>query len=212
MNEKKTAERGYHHGDLRDALIGAADDLLAERGLEGFTLRETARRAGVSPAAPSHHFGGSPGLLTEVAALGYQELARRLAVAGEAGTPADRLKAQGVAYVRFAVDFPGRFHLMFRHDLLLKEKPSLEAATLQAWDALEKTVLAIRGQPDGSELDKEGEAMLIGIWSTAHGFAHLILDKKLSRITDCCGEEVEDDMLDGLFPTIIDTLWVKKLG
>lgn len=209
MNEKKTAERGYHHGDLRDALIRAADDLLAEKGLEGFTLREAARRAGVSPAAPSHHFGGSPGLLTEIAALGYRELARRLIAAGEIGSPADRLKAQGVAYVRFALDFPGRFHLMFRHDLLLREQLSLEEATGQAWDALEKTVLAIRGQPEQSELDAEGEAMLIGIWSTAHGFAHLTLDKKLARIADCGSD---DDMLDSLFPAIIDALWIKKLG
>lgn len=209
MNEKKTAQRGYHHGDLRDTLIKAADALLAERGLEGFTLRETARRAGVSPAAPSHHFGGTAGLLTEIAALGYQELADRLTLAGETGTAADRLKAQGVAYVRFAVDFPGRFHLMFRHDLLLRDQPSLEQATGRAWDALEKTVLAIRGQSEDAELDTEGEAMLIGIWSTAHGFAHLTLDKKLARIADCGSD---DEMLDNLFPTIIDTLWVKKLG
>ena len=209
MNEKKTAQRGYHHGDLRDTLIKAADALLAERGLEGFTLRETARRAGVSPAAPSHHFGGTAGLLTEIAALGYQELADRLTLAGETGTAADRLKAQGVAYVRFAVDFPGRFHLMFRHDLLVRDQPSLEQATGRAWDALEKTVLAIRGQSEDAELDAEGEAMLIGIWSTAHGFAHLTLDKKLARIADCGSD---DEMLDSLFPTIIDTLWVKKLG
>ena len=209
MNDKNTAERGYHHGDLRDALIRAADELLSERGLEGFTLRETARRAGVSPAAPSHHFGGTAGLLTEVAAVGYQELADRLKIAGETGTPAERLKAQGVAYVRFAVDFPGRFHLMFRHDLLLKEQPSLEQATGQARDALEKTVLAIRGQPENAELDAEGEAMLIGIWSTAHGFAHLTLDKKLARIADCGSD---DDMLESLLPAILDTLWVKKLG
>ena len=209
MNEKKTAQRGYHHGDLRDTLIKAADALLAERGLEGFTLRETARRAGVSPAAPSHHFGGTAGLLTEIAALGYQELANRLTLAGETGTAADRLKAQGVAYVRFAVDFPGRFHLMFRHDLLLRDQPSLEQATGRAWDALEKTVLAIRGQSEDAELDAEGEAMLIGIWSTAHGFAHLTLDKKLARIADCGSD---DEMLDNLFPTIIDTLWVKRLG
>lgn len=209
MNEKKTAQRGYHHGDLRDTLIKAADALLAERGLEGFTLRETARRAGVSPAAPSHHFGGTAGLLTEIAALGYQELANRLTLAGQTGTAADRLKAQGVAYVRFAVDFPGRFHLMFRHDLLVRDQPSLEQATGRAWDALEKTVLAIRGQSEDAELDAEGEAMLIGIWSTAHGFAHLTLDKKLARIADCGSD---DEMLDNLFPTIIDTLWVKKLG
>lgn len=209
MNEKKTAERGYHHGDLRDALIRAADELLAERGLEGFTLRETARRAGVSPAAPSHHFGGTAGLLTEVAALGWAELARRLAIAGDTGSTAERLKAQGVAYVRFAVEFPGRFHLMFRHDMLLRDQPSLDRATGEAWNALERTVRALRGQKEGEELDAEGEAMLIGIWSTAHGFAHLTLDKKLSRMAECGSDT---DMLDTLFPSIIDTLWVKRLG
>ncbi|CAK7258314.1 MULTISPECIES: TetR/AcrR family transcriptional regulator [unclassified Shinella] len=209
MNEKKTAERGYHHGDLRDALIRAADELLTERGLEGFTLRETARRAGVSPAAPSHHFGGTAGLLTEVAALGWAELARRLAIAGDTGSTAERLKAQGVAYVRFAVEFPGRFHLMFRHDMLLRDQPSLDRATGEAWNALERTVRALRGQKEGEELDAEGEAMLIGIWSTAHGFAHLTLDKKLSRMAECGSDT---DMLDTLFPSIIDTLWVKRLG
>lgn len=209
MNEKKPAGRGYHHGDLRDALIHAADDLLAERGLEGFTLREAARRAGVSPAAPSHHFGSAAGLLTEVAALGYAELARRLTEAGKSGTPAARLKAQGVAYVRFAVDFPGRFQLMFRHDMLLKDTPALEETTSAAWDALERTVLAVRGHPEGTALDAEGNAMLIGLWSTAHGFAHLTLDGKLSRI-EACGKEA--DMVETLFPSIIDTLWVKKLG
>lgn len=209
MNEKKTAERGYHHGDLRDALIRAADELLAERGLEGFTLRETARRAGVSPAAPSHHFGGTAGLLTEVAALGWAELARRLAIAGDTGSTAERLKAQGAAYVRFAVEFPGRFHLMFRHDMLLRDQPSLDRATGEAWNALERTVRALRGQKEGEELDAEGEAMLIGIWSTAHGFAHLTLDKKLSRMAECGSDT---DMLDTLFPSIIDTLWVKRLG
>lgn len=209
MNEKKTAERGYHHGDLRDALIRAADELLAERGLEGFTLRETARRAGVSPAAPSHHFGGTAGLLTEVAALGWAELARRLAIAGDTGSTAERLKAQGIAYVRFAVEFPGRFHLMFRHDMLLRDQPSLDRATGEAWNALERTVRALSGQKEGEELDAEGEAMLIGIWSTAHGFAHLTLDKKLSRMAECGSDT---DMLDTLFPSIIDTLWVKRLG
>lgn len=209
MKEKKSAARGYHHGDLRDALLAAADALLAERGLEGFTLRETARRAGVSPAAPSHHFGDSAGLLTEIAALGYQELARRLTAAAPSGTPAERLKAQAVAYVGFAMDFPGRFHLMFRHDMLHEERPSLEQATEQAWDALEKTVLALQGLPADAELDAEGNAMLIGIWSTAHGFAHLTLDRKLSRVEDCCSAP---EMVDSLLPSIIDTLWVKKLG
>ena len=67
---------------------------------------------------------------------------RELIDAGKAGTPAERLKAQGLAYVRFAIDFPGRFHLMFRHDMLLEDAPVLEETTGAAWDTLERTVLA----------------------------------------------------------------------
>src|SRR6266480_4541178 len=71
-------ESGYHHGDLQEALIAATEAILADHGAERFTLREAARRAGVSPAAPSHHFGNAPGLLTEVAIRGYDELAATL--------------------------------------------------------------------------------------------------------------------------------------
>ena len=163
---------------------------------------------GFHPPHPRTISVGAAGLLTEVAALGWAELARRLATAGETGSTAERLKAQGTAYVRFAVDFPGRFHLMFRHDMLLRpalarpgDRSSLECARANR---------ARAARPEeGEELDAEGEAVLIGIWSTAHGFAHLTLDKKLSRIAECASET---DMLDTLFPSIIDTLWVKRLG
>ena len=80
MAKGEAGERdGYHHRGLRLALINAADAILRERGIEGFTLREAARRAGVSAAAPGHHFGNSAGLLTEVAILGFEELTRFLA-------------------------------------------------------------------------------------------------------------------------------------
>src|SRR5215475_1526755 len=104
------AREAYHHGDLREALIKATDAILAERGLEGFTLREAARRAGVSPAAPAHHFGSAAGLLTEVAISGFQELTRFLRTgASKASDPEARLRHQGVSYVRFALTYPGRF-------------------------------------------------------------------------------------------------------
>src|SRR5260370_38273616 len=73
-----TAKEGFHHGSLHEALVAAADAVLTERGVEGFTLREAARRAGVSPAAPAHHFGSATGLLTEVAIRGFEELGHRL--------------------------------------------------------------------------------------------------------------------------------------
>ena len=111
---------GYHHGDLRHALIEATESLLAERGPESFSLREVARRAGVSPAAPAHHFGDASGLLTAVAALGFDALAQALRAAETRGgrDPLKRLREQGVGYVEFATRHPARFRLMFREGVL----------------------------------------------------------------------------------------------
>ena len=91
----------YHHGALREALIDATESLLAEKGPESFSLREVARRAGVSPAAPAHHFGDASGLLTVVATLGFEGLAAALREAEARGgrDPRARLREQGAAYV-----------------------------------------------------------------------------------------------------------------
>src|SRR5580704_1626636 len=77
--------RRYHHGALRAALVAATEDLLLEQGVAGFTLRKAARRVGVSPSAPAHHFGDAAGLLSEVAILGFDEFARALRQADERG-------------------------------------------------------------------------------------------------------------------------------
>src|SRR5215469_8707064 len=110
--------RPYHLGDLKEKLIVATEALIMERGVDGFSLREVARRAGVSPAAPSHHFGDAKGLLAEVAYLGFQDFADALTEADAKGgaEPQKRLYEQGLAYVRFAMKNPARFTLMFRHD------------------------------------------------------------------------------------------------
>ena len=91
--------RTYHHGDLRHALIEATESLLAEKGPEGFSLREVARRAGVSAAAPAHHFGDASGLLTAVATVGFDGLAAALREGEARGgrDPRRRLREQGVA-------------------------------------------------------------------------------------------------------------------
>ena len=102
---KRPARRGYHHGDLRQALIAAAEQLVVERGVDGFTLREAARRAGVSPAAPAHHFKDMRGLLTAVAHLGFRDFADALEAADRRGgaDPQSRLRAQGAAYVALSL-------------------------------------------------------------------------------------------------------------
>ncbi|MDX3929833.1 MAG: TetR/AcrR family transcriptional regulator [Shinella sp.] len=199
---------GYHHGDLREALIRATDEILAERGLEGFTLREAARRAGVSPAAPAHHFGSSAGLLTEVAILGFEELARHITIdpAAPPLSPAERLKVQGIGYVRFALAFPGRFHLMFRHDLLVADDERLLAAGGAAKDALAGTIDALRPQSEDQPSDAAVHPLLLGLWSTVHGFAHLVLDGKFSRIE---GKKMPDHVLNDVLPAVLDALLPK---
>src|ERR671919_1570106 len=109
----------YHHGNLRRALLDAGLALLAERGVDGFTLREVARRAGVSHAAPSHHFGDRGGLIRAIVAESFELLGEGLAAAasGAGDDPIHRIAAMGLAYVEFALDNPERYRLMFRTEL-----------------------------------------------------------------------------------------------
>jgi AcrR family transcriptional regulator len=192
----------YHHGDLRAALIRAADDILAEQGLEGFSLREAARRAGVSPAAPTHHFGSAAGLLSEVATLGFQELARHLQA--DEGPPAQRLRTQGVGYVRFALTHPGRFLLMFRKDLVSAEHAGLQQAGERALAQLEDTIRAMCAVPPGQPLDPRARAVLLAAWSMVHGFAHLALDGKLAHMHPGASQE---DLLAHVLPQMLQGQW-----
>lgn len=117
---KKPKRATYHHGELRHQVLVAAEQTLLERGVDGFTLREAPRRGGVSPAAPAHHFKDARGLLTELALLGCHEFGKAPERAAQAGgsDPSRRLHEQACAYVRFALEHPARFQLMFRHDKL----------------------------------------------------------------------------------------------
>lgn len=196
----------YHHGALQQALVEATEAILAERGLEGFTLREAARRAGVSAAAPAHHFGSVAGLLTEVAILGFEELIRYLreGAAGGGQDPAARLRAQGLAYVRFAFDYPARFLLMFRCDKLLSEDARLDSAGTAAFGELQQAMRDYCGLGKAEPLDRSGHAKLLGAWSVVHGFAQLALDGKFDRMAGAGGrrgfvEETLPSVLDELF-------------
>lgn len=175
----------YHHGDLRRALVDATEALLAEKGPEAFSLREVARRAGVSPAAPAHHFGDAGGLLAAVATAGFDGLASALS-AGHASGGADprmRLREQGVAYVEFAMRHPGRFRLMFR-DALLSPDPELQRAGNAAFLVLENGVREAFGIAPGKELPARAWTAVIALWSVVHGFAHLAI---AGRFDPLCG-------------------------
>jgi AcrR family transcriptional regulator len=167
-NEKGSANRPYHHGDLRRAILGAALDVIAADGPAALSLRDLARRAGVSHAAPAHHFKDRAGLLTAIAAEGFGLLATTLREAAD-------LKEAGVRYVRFARGHPAHFQVMFAPELLRGGDLELTTARALASDALRDAVAAV--PPEGRGTD----ARLAGVaaWSLAHGFATLLLSHNL---------------------------------
>ena len=214
--EAAAARSSYHHGALRAALVAATEAILAERGVEAFSLREAARRAGVSPAAPAHHFGDAAGLLTEVAILGFEELARRLREGSTQGgaDPAARLCGQGMAYVGFALAYPARFQLMFRSDKLRREDERLRTAGRAAFMALEDAVRDLAGLGVDEPLDRAAFALLLRAWSAVHGFAHLALDGAFARFAAESGglEAFVADALPGVLAPIASSLQTPKTG
>ncbi len=168
----------YHHGDLRSALIAAADGIIAQEGIEGFSLRAAAKRAGVSQSAPAHHFGSAKGLLTEVALLAYQRLGEYLENAGRSDDPAKDMRTVSLAFVRFALDHPGHFRLMFRHDLVDRSHPRYEETRLKPGTRFDTAVAAYHGKA-AMDLERfEDAADFFGAMSTVHGLAHLVLAEK----------------------------------
>ena len=161
----------YHHGELPAALRAATVELVAERGPVGFSLREVARRAGVSHAAPAHHFGDSRGLLTSVATEGFIDLcaAFEAALVG-VDDPVDRLNAVGKAYVDVATNQVGHFAVMWSDKLIDTENPDLLAAGAKAYGYLEQTIAAI-AEAHNPDLDIDAASTLA--WSSVHGLAML---------------------------------------
>lgn len=135
---------GYHHGDLPHALRRAAVEVILDKGVNAFSLREVARRAGVSHAAPGYHFGDVRGLLTSVAIEGFETLHDEISRSGAGiDDPVERLKEIGRGYVRVAVDYPAHCEVIFRDDVIDADDPRLQAAGLAAFGVLESTVAAI---------------------------------------------------------------------
>ena len=164
----------YHHGALREALLKAAETILKRDGLNALTLRAAAREAGVSHAAPAHHFGDLTGLLTELAVDGF----RRFGVELKDATAAGVRRWDGArAYVAFAIDNPALFQLMFRSDKLDVSRPSFKEARMQVFGMLADSRDASTHQPSIEQLGK-----VLGGWSLIHGFTLLLLDGRLKAL------------------------------
>ncbi|MEM8709212.1 MAG: TetR/AcrR family transcriptional regulator [Actinomycetota bacterium] len=165
-------ERSYHHGDLNQTLRMSAADLIAERGAGGFSLREVARRAGVSHAAPAHHFGDVTGLLTAVATDAFIHLHANTAAAWEHtdGTAVDRFAAVGRAYVELGVSHPGHCAVVFRQDLIRGDDPEYMVEATKAYAVLNDALVAVAAEVN-PDLDIDLAAATS--WSAMQGLIEL---------------------------------------
>jgi AcrR family transcriptional regulator len=166
-----TSTMSYHHGDLPNALVRAAVELLEEGGAAELSLRAAARRAGVSAAAPYRHFADRDALLSAVAAVGYRELAEQLAAAHPAQATPDGLVAVANAYVRFALTRPGMFRVMFAEPCDPTSPERVAAA-----EVINAYVQSLVRQ---AFPDSDPEPTAIAVWALVHGLAFLHLDGKL---------------------------------
>jgi AcrR family transcriptional regulator len=167
----------YHHGDLRAAILDTAEAILEQQGAAALTLRAAARAAGVSHAAPAHHFGDLRGLLSDLASVGFERFVAHLSAAMAAAAEDRRFLALGLAYIDFARRWPGLFALMFRGESLDEARPALVAAQQRASDMLAGALSAKRSGDGRAEADDAADA--IAAWSMVHGLAVLLLDRRL---------------------------------
>jgi AcrR family transcriptional regulator len=178
----------YHHGDLANSLLAATVSLLETRGSAQLSLREVAREAGVSHAAPAHHFGDKSGLLTAVAIDGYHLLRETLVAsqAPEGRSPEQRLLDAGYAYIQFALTHTAHFEVMFRPALTNSERPEYIAISLAAKEVLETCIrnFLLQQSPEVQIPEQQIQATVIALWSQVHGFANLWLAGNLGDIKD----------------------------
>ena len=170
----RAGRRGYHHGNLREALIDAALHLIAEKGPAGFTIAEAARAAGVSPAAPYRHFRDAEALLADVALRGFERFAQALEAAwnGAHPDPVVAFENLGRAYLGFARNEPGYYAAMFDAGLPLAAHPALLAAGDRAFAVLREATDVLCSRLPKTERPPS-LMVALHVWAMAHGIASL---------------------------------------
>lgn len=160
----KSRKDAYHHGDLRSGILRAAGEILDEQGVAELSLREAARRAGVSHNAPYRHFADRDSLLAALAAEGFAQLGQALEAGGAQGP-----RARGEAYVRYALEHPQRFRLMFGGLVRIDAHPALRAAADRTYAGLVRAFEPVAGS-------QAAPTAAAAAWSLVHGLAQLLLD------------------------------------
>lgn len=159
----------HHHGNLRDALISAGLDILTKDGIDGLSLRKAAAQAGVSHAAPAHHFDGKHGLLVAIAARGFNTFSATMqAERYKTGRgPWDQMRGICRGYLIFAEQHPALFQLIFTTEYKNHADPDLQTASLAAYGILSEVCALFEPSPDGPGVNE------LRIWSLVHGYATL---------------------------------------
>ena len=173
--EQRRAERGYHHGNLKEALLQAALGLIAEKGAAGFTFADAARMAGVSPAAPYRHFRDRDELLSSIAQRGFEQFESALTAAWDDGRP-DTLTAferVGKAYLKFAREEPAFYSAMFESGLPVDVNPTLQAASERAFGIIRAAAERLAALAPPGTPRPPAMMMALHIWSMSHGVASL---------------------------------------
>jgi AcrR family transcriptional regulator len=195
MGERKT----YHHGDLRNALLSAGLVILEEQGLHKLSLRDIAERAGVSHAAPAHHFGSLKGLLTALVTLAHGRFAAAMALerAGSEASPAEQMRAAGRGYLAFARQHPALFRLMFSSAEIDWTNPDLHRAA-----GLSRRHLTEIARPAAEAVGAVSAAEITEIenlvWASVHGYAVLAIDGHLGG-AECAAPAPMPDIARFLF-------------
>ena len=184
--------RGYHHGDLKAALIGAALDLIRETGIDGFSFAEAARRAGVSPAAPYRHFKDRDELLSETARIGFERFASALDSAWNNGKPSPlaAFDALGAAYLRFAREQADYFVVMFDPGVLDRATPELKAMSDRSFDVILHACSVLAERAPATDRPP-AHMMAYHIWALSHGVAALFGGPVKSRAPISAEEMLE---------------------
>jgi len=206
QKDRPGARRGYHHGNLREALIAAALDLISKKGPAGFTFADAARAAGVSPAAPYRHFRDRDALLADVARRGFEAFAAALSQAWDNGQPTPRAAFErlGRAYLDFAAAEPAQFSAMFEAGVPLDDYPEVRDAGDKAFAVLREACEALAAT---MPKDKRPPSLMMAlhIWSLSHGIATLFARGDAARRTIPMSP---DDLLEAAVLIYLDGLGV----
>lgn len=179
--EDARVKTAYHHGNLRQTLLDATLELIDEQGVDGFTLREVARRADVSHAAPYHHFSDRATLVAALVEQSFDQLNTAMREAADTTSdPRERLTRLGTTYVLWAWRNPARFRVMWRPELRrCEDEAQVEAAADDSYRILQDTLK--RALPPARRTEAEIDGACLTAWSAVHGFAVLLLDGPLSE-------------------------------